>query len=50
MHCDLCGGVHGNQGCQEIKNHLMPSEHVDYMGNAPQPQMSRLKIDHFNRN
>ena len=38
MQYDLCEGIHGNQGCQEIKNLAMPSEHVDYIGNATQPQ------------
>ena len=37
MQCDLCGGIHGNQGWKEMKNLTMPSEHVDYIVNAPQP-------------
>ena len=38
MQCELCGGVHGNQECPTIKSLTMLSEHVDYTGNAPQPQ------------
>ena len=37
MQCDLCGGVHGTKKCQAIKSLVIPSEHVDYMGNAPWP-------------
>ena len=37
-HCDLCGGIHGSQECQAVKNMEVPSEHVDYMRNAPKPQ------------
>ena len=38
IECDLYGEGHGNQECQVIKSLAMPSEHVDYMGNAFQPQ------------
>ena len=38
MHYDLCEGGHKNQECQAIKTLVMPSEHVDYIGNVPRPQ------------
>ena len=47
MQCDLYGGGHENQECQAIKSLTMPNEHVNYIGNAPQPQ-NNLYSDTYN--
>ena len=38
MQCDLCGRGHVNQECQAIRAMARPTEHIDYLGNAPHPQ------------